>query len=75
MSAIDLVAFGWGRLRPLGGDRLHGATQLLRAVEMRLKTSGRDAGGQAGGGGGRGGGGGGGCSLGWGNPAARVAPP
>ena len=71
MSAIDLVAFGWGRLRPLGRDRRRGAARLLRAAEMRLKTSGSGAGSLAAGGGG------GGCSSGeggGGNPAARVAP-
>ena len=52
MSAIDLVAFSWGRLPPLGGDRRRGAAQLLRGAEMWLKTSGSDAGGPAAGGGG-----------------------
>ena len=45
MSAIDLVAFDWGRLRPLGGDRCRSAARLLRAAEMRLKTLGSDGGG------------------------------
>ena len=44
MSATDLVAFGSGRLRPLGGDRRRGNVRLLRAAEMRLKTSRSDAG-------------------------------
>ena len=52
MSAIDLVAFSWGRLRPRGGDLRRGMAQLLRAVEMRLKTLGSDAGPPACGGGG-----------------------
>ena len=47
MSAIDLVAFGCGRLRPRGGDRRRGTARLLRAAEMWLKTSGSDAGGLA----------------------------
>ena len=47
MSAVDLVAFGCGRLRPRGGDRRRGTARLLRATEMRLKTSGSDAGGSA----------------------------
>ena len=51
MSSIDLVAFDWGRLR----DRRHGAARLLRAAEMRLKTSGSDASGPAASGGGGGG--------------------
>ena len=51
-----LTSFGWGRLRPLGGDRRHGAARLWRAAEMRLKTWGSDAGGPAAGGGGGGGG-------------------
>ena len=42
MSATDLVAFGWGRLRPLGGDRRRGTVRLLRAAKMRPKTSGSD---------------------------------
>ena len=44
---MDLVAFGCGRLRPRGGDRHHGTAQLLRAAEMRLKTSGSATGGSA----------------------------
>ena len=47
MSAMDLVAFGCGRLRPQGGDRRRGTARRLRAAEMRLKTSGSDAGGLA----------------------------
>ena len=47
MSAMDLVAFGWGRLRPWGGDRRHGTARLLRAAEMRLETLRSDAGGSA----------------------------
>ena len=69
---MDLVAFGWGCLRPRGGDRRRGTARLLRAAEMRLKISGSDAGGSAAGGGGRG------VALvgtgGWGSPAAQVAP-
>ena len=77
MSANDLVTFGWGRLRPLGGDRRRGTARLLRAAEIRQKTSGSDAGSLAAGGGG--GGGGGGCSSAGGgggreSPAARAAP-
>ena len=52
MSAMDLVAFGCGHLRPRGGDRRRGTARLLRAAEMRPKTSGSDAGGSAAGGGG-----------------------
>ena len=33
MSATDLVAFGWGRLRPLGGDGRRGTARLLRAAK------------------------------------------
>ena len=32
MSATDLVAFGWGHLRPLGVDRRRGTARLLRAA-------------------------------------------
>ena len=32
MSATDLVAFGWGRLCPLGEDRRRGTARLLRAA-------------------------------------------
>ena len=42
---MDLVAFGCGRLRPRGGDRRCGIARLLKAAEMRPKTSGSDAGG------------------------------
>ena len=72
MSATDLVAFGWGRLRPLGGDRRRGTARLLRAAEMRPKTSGSDAGSPA-----AGGGGGGAAHVGRGgreSPATRAAP-
>ena len=51
MSTTELVAFGWGRLRPLGGDRCRGMVRLLWAAEMRPKKSGSDAGGGGGGGG------------------------
>ena len=44
MSAMDLVAFGCGHLRPRGGYRCRGIAQLLRAT-LRPKTSGSDAGG------------------------------
>ena len=40
VSAVDLVAFGCGRLRPRGGDRRRSTARLLRAAEMRPKTSG-----------------------------------
>ena len=68
MSATDLVAFGWGRLRPQCGDRRRGAARLWRAAEMRRKALGSDAGGGGGGGAARLGRGG------RGSPAARVAP-
>ena len=55
MSAMDVVAFGCGRLGPGDGDRRRGTARLHRAAEMRPKTSGSDAGGSAVG---RGGGGG-----------------
>ena len=58
MSATNPVAFSWGRLRPLGGDRRRGPARLWRAAEMRLKTSGSDTGGLAAGEEGGGGGGG-----------------
>ena len=76
MSAIDLVAFGWGRLRLRGGDRRRGTAWLMRAAKMQLKTSGSHAGGSAAGEGGLhfwGGGGGGVPRRGW-SPAAQVAP-
>ena len=38
MSATDLVAFGCGHLRPLGGDSRRAEAHLLKAVEMRAKT-------------------------------------
>ena len=44
ISATDLVAFGCGRLQPLGGDRRRGSARLLKAAEMRLRISGTDAG-------------------------------
>ena len=47
---MDLVAFGCGRLRPRGGDQRRGTVRLLKAAEMRLKTSGSAAGGSAAGG-------------------------
>ena len=47
ISATDLVAFGQGRLRPLGGDSCRGNVRRLRDAEMRLKTSGSDAGSSA----------------------------
>ena len=34
MSATDLVAFGWGRVRPVGGDRHRGTARLLRAAQL-----------------------------------------
>ena len=40
---MDLVTFGCGRLRPRGGDRRCSTAWLLRAAEMRRKTSGSDA--------------------------------
>ena len=45
MSAIDLVGFGWGRLRPRGADSSRGVARVLRAAEMRPKTSGSNIGG------------------------------
>ena len=46
--AIDPVALGWGRLRPMGGDRRRGKAPLEM---MGPKISGSDAGGSAAGGG------------------------
>ena len=40
MSATDLVAFGWGCIHPLGGDRRCGMARLRRAAKMWPKTSG-----------------------------------
>ena len=37
---MDLVAFGWGRLRARGGAQRRGTAQLLRAAEMRVIKSG-----------------------------------
>ena len=45
MPATDLVAFGGSRRRTRGGDRRRGNPRLLRASEMRLKTSRGDWGG------------------------------
>ena len=47
MSAMELVAFGCGRLRPRGGDRHCGKAWLLKAAEMWLKKLGSAAGGLA----------------------------
>ena len=59
---MDLLAFGCGRLRPQGGYHRRGTARLLRAAEMRPKTSGSEAGGSV-----AGGGGGGGCCVGGGS--------
>ena len=48
MSAIDLLAFGCGRLQPLGADRHRGNAQLLKAAKMRLKKTASKAGGGGG---------------------------
>ena len=52
---------GGGQRCARGGDRRRGWARLLRAAEMRLKTSGSDGGGRSARGGGGGGGGGGSC--------------
>ena len=56
MSTTVLVVLGWGCRRSRGGDRLRGGARLLRAAEMRLKTSGSGAGSLCRGGGGGAGG-------------------
>ena len=55
MSATDLVAFAKAAAEPAGGDRRRGNARLLKAAEMRLKTSGSDEGGRSAGGDGGGG--------------------
>ena len=65
MSATDPVAFGWGRLRPLGGNRRRATARQLKAAEMQPKTSGSDASGAAAGGGGGG-------ALVWGGGGGKV---
>ena len=52
MSSMALVAFGCGRLHPWGGECRRSTARLLRAAEMRPKTSGSKAGGSVAGGGG-----------------------
>ena len=41
MSATDLVVFGWGHLRPLGGDQRSGAARLLRLPQITNIFAGR----------------------------------